>query len=87
MLFRSQDRKSIVEDLLDIQIFSVMNGLLKYKISENKEKANSIAQIIVKKETQRRICKNELCKHFSHNHIRNGETCLVADCKCIEFTK
>ena len=53
----------------------------------SKEKANSIAQIIVKRETQRRICKNELCKHFSHNHIRNGETCLVADCKCIEFTK
>ena len=37
MQLKSVDRKSIVEDLLDIQIFSVMNGLLKYKISENKE--------------------------------------------------
>jgi hypothetical protein len=66
------------------------NGIVHFYIDKkgySKEKANSIAQIVVKKETQRRICKNELCKHFSHNHIRNGETCLVVDCKCIEFTK
>jgi len=42
MQLKSQDRKSIVEDLLDIQIFSVMNGLLKYKISENKEDSQNI---------------------------------------------
>ena len=41
MQLKSQDRKSIVEDLLDIQIFSVMNNLLKYKISENKEEAQN----------------------------------------------
>ena len=44
-----------------------------------KEQANEIAQ--------RRICKNEKCKHFSHDHIRNSETCLVADCDCRKFTK
>ena len=42
MQLKSQDRKGIVEDLLDIQIFSVMNGLLKYKISENKENAQNV---------------------------------------------
>ena len=42
MQLKSQDRKGIVEDLLDIQIFSVMNGLLKYKISENKEEGQNI---------------------------------------------
>ena len=42
MQLKSQDRKSIVEDLLDIQIFSVMNGLLKYKISENKEESQNV---------------------------------------------
>ncbi len=66
------------------------NGIVHFYIDKkgySKEKANSIAQTVVKRETLRRICKNELCKHFSHNHIRNGETCLVADCKCIEFTK
>ena len=53
----------------------------------SKKKANRIAQAIVKREIQRRICKNELCKHFSYDHIRNGEVCLVVDCKCKEFTK
>ena len=53
----------------------------------SKEKANSIAQVIVRKETQTRICNNKLCKHFTHNHIRNTETCLVIDCKCNQFAK
>ena len=66
------------------------NGIVHFYIDKkgySKEKANEIAQKVVKRETQRRICKNELCKHFSHNHIRNEETCLVVDCKCSEFTK
>jgi len=37
MQLKSTDRRAIIEDLLDIQIFSVMNLLLKNKISENKE--------------------------------------------------
>ena len=42
MQLKSTDRRNIIEDLLDIQIFSVMNGLLKYKISENKDESQSI---------------------------------------------
>jgi len=42
MQLKSVDRRNIIEDLLDIQIFSVMNGLLKYKISENKEDAQNV---------------------------------------------
>jgi hypothetical protein len=53
----------------------------------SKEKANSIAQAIVTRESQRRICKNNKCKHFSHDHIRNSETCLVSNCECTRFTK
>ena len=53
----------------------------------SKEKANEIAQTVVQKEAIRRICKNEKCKHFSHDHIRNAETCLVDNCGCNEFTK
>jgi len=53
----------------------------------SKEKANLIAQSVLQKESQRRTCKNEKCKHFLHDHIRNAETCLVNDCKCNEFTK
>ena len=52
-----------------------------------KNQANEIAQKVVQKESQRRICKNEKCKHFSHDHIRNSETCLAVDCECTEFTK
>ena len=51
----------------------------------SKDQANSIAQNVVQKEAQRRICKNEKCKHFSHDHIRNSETCLVANCECNNF--
>jgi len=53
----------------------------------SKDKANEIAQTVVQKEALRRICKNEKCKHFSHDHIRNVETCLVDNCQCNEFTK
>ena len=53
----------------------------------SKEKANEIAQSVVQREAQRRICKNQKCRHFSHDHIRNLETCLVADCNCKEFSK
>ncbi len=50
-----------------------------------KDKANLIAQSVVKREAQKRICKNEKCKHFSHDHIRNLETCLVENCDCDKF--
>ena len=53
----------------------------------SKDKANEIAQTVVQKEATRRICKNKKCKHFSHDHIRNVETCLVDNCECNEFTK
>jgi len=68
----------------------VYNGIVHFYIDKkgySKEKANQVAQAIVKREIQRRICKNESCKHFSYDHIRNGEVCLVADCRCREFTK
>jgi len=37
MQLSASDRRSIIEDLLDIQIFSTMNSLVKEKISTNKE--------------------------------------------------
>ena len=36
------DRREVIEDILDIKIFSVMNGLLKSKVSELKENLNNI---------------------------------------------
>lgn len=37
MQLKPQDRRLIIEDLLDIQIFSVMNTVLKEKVSTNKQ--------------------------------------------------
>ena len=37
MQLSSSDRRSIIEDLLDIQIFSSMNGLLKDRLTNNKD--------------------------------------------------
>lgn len=42
MQLSASNRRDVIEDLLDIQIFSVMNTLLKSKLSENKEKLTKI---------------------------------------------
>lgn len=41
MQLRPSDRREIIEDLLDIQIFSSMNSVLKDKIQDNKESTTS----------------------------------------------
>ena len=53
----------------------------------SKEKANEIAKTVVQREASRRICKNDGCGHFLHDHVRNAETCMVADCPCGRFTR
>ena len=42
MQLKGQDRRKVVEDLLDIQIFSVMNSLLKDKVQENKQSLQEV---------------------------------------------
>ena len=42
MQLNSSDRRIVIEDLLDIQIFSVMAGILKDKISENTKELQTI---------------------------------------------
>ena len=41
MQLSSSDRRAIIEDLLDIQIFSTMNGILREKLSSNKDSTTS----------------------------------------------
>ena len=68
----------------------IYSGIVHFYIDKkgySKTKANGIAQAIVRREIQRRICKNKTCNHFSYDHIRNGESCLVVNCRCREFTK
>ena len=42
MQLKASDRRTIIEDLLDIEIFSVMNQLLKVKVGINKEDMGTI---------------------------------------------
>ena len=42
MQLTAADRREVIEDILDIQIFSIMNTLLKSKISQQKEKLKEI---------------------------------------------
>jgi DNA repair exonuclease SbcCD ATPase subunit len=41
MQLSSSDRRAIIEDLLDIQIFSTMNSILKEKIAKNKDEVGN----------------------------------------------
>ncbi len=45
-------RREVIEDLLDIQIFSIMNSLLKSKIDENKSDISAVEQSIFVIENQ-----------------------------------
>ena len=66
------------------------NKIVHYYIDKkgySKEQANSIAQQVIKRETERRMCKNFKCKHTMDDHIRNSGTCLVLDCDCRKFEK
>jgi len=66
------------------------NHIVHYYIDKkgySKEEANAIAQKVITKESQRRICKNSRCHHMSHEHIRNNGTCFVLDCRCTKFVK
>ena len=57
------------------------------KKNYSKEDANKIAQNVIKRELNRRICKNKDCNHSSQEHIRNSETCIVLNCECRKFLK
>ena len=52
-----------------------------------KEKANEIAERVVNREKNRRICQNTSCAHPDSKHIRNLEQCLVFECNCKNFVK
>ena len=51
------------------------------------EEANEIAQKVIMREAQRRICKDSRCTHSSNNHVGSIGTCLILDCSCTKFLK
>lgn len=51
MQLSAADRRAVIEDLLDIQVFSVMNGIVKQRNQENKQAIeNNRIQILAKQE-------------------------------------
>ena len=53
----------------------------------SKEEANSIAQRVVQRERNRRMCKNSNCNHLLNDHVRNYDSCLVESCQCVKFAR
>lgn len=96
MQLSAADRRSIIEDLLDIQIFSTMNVLVKEKLSTNKEtitnKKYSIDLVEQKYEIQKkhidelRQNNEEKIKEYQEEINTNKETIfsLTADNKSLQ---
>jgi len=64
------------------------NHLVHYYIDKKgctKDEANEIAQKVIARELQRRICKYDGCHHLSHQHVENQGTCFVLNCSCKKF--
>ena len=64
------------------------NKIVHYYVDKkkfSKDQANEIAQNVIKREINRRKCKNSECGHSLTDHIRNTDTCLVLECNCTRF--
>jgi DNA repair exonuclease SbcCD ATPase subunit len=59
MQLPAMQRRSVVEDLLDIQIFSVMNSILRDKLNTNREELQSIDHKIS-------LCEQKIDMHSKH---------------------
>jgi DNA repair exonuclease SbcCD ATPase subunit len=87
MQLSAADRRAIIEDLLDIQIFSTMNGLIKERLSNNKDltisKKNDISLLIqkydLKKEYQDKLNQDneEKIKEYEGEIQSNRETIVT----------
>lgn len=73
MQLPAQARREVIEDLLDIQIFSIMNTLLKSRVAKNKE---DLSEIEYKIDLQKNIIAMEE-KHLEELKQNNEE--LIAD--------
>ena len=70
MQLPSQHRREVIEDLLDIQIFSVMNSLLKDKQSDNKVKTTDVDYRID-------LCEQKIELHKKHIETLNRNNAAI----------
>ena len=57
MQLRASDRRTIIEDLLDIEIFSVMNYLLRSKVAQNKDNIGTVDIALGLSENEQKLTK------------------------------
>ena len=57
MQLRASDRRTIIEDLLDIEIFSVMNYLLRSKVAQNKDDIGKVDIALSLSENEQKLTK------------------------------
>jgi len=76
MQLKASERRAVIEDLLDIQIFTVMNTLLKEKVSGNKEEIQEIKYQID-------LLKNRIDTSKEHNEsireLKEGEVAKLKE--------
>ena len=71
-----------------IQTDKLWNQIVHYYIDKkgySKEDANKIAQRIITREINRKICQNTACNHLIDEHIDKNGQCLVPICTCKKF--
>ena len=73
MQLEAKDRRKIIEDLLDLEVFSTMNILLKKKVDDNKSDLIKIKSDVSK-------CESEIEYHKTYlENIRNSNKNIITD--------
>lgn len=73
MQLSAQARREVIEDLLDIKIFSIMNVLLKSRISDNKETLNDLKYQLQLFQEKRNLQQKHMSELRSQNEERVNE--------------
>ena len=73
MQLSAQARREVIEDLLDIKIFSVMNVLLKTRIQENKETLNDLKYQLQMAQEKRALQQKHMKELRNQNEERVNE--------------
>lgn len=86
MQLSAADRRTIIEDLLDIQIFSSMNSVVKEKLSEIKEETNKVkyAIALTKEKIELQLQNIEDTKKLNDEEIAKKQTEIETSNKQIE---
>lgn len=80
------DRRAVIEDLLDIQVFSVMSGIVKQKLQANKENIEK-NKIEIKSKEESKVFVEKTLENLKENNaskIKDIETAITESKEAIE---